>query len=171
MRATFQNSGMVLSIGVFFSLLIVGLSSTLPHSMSTALQANGVTAAQGAPDRLAAARRQPLRRVPRLQPDAEAARQRDRGGRHRTRSSAQITGKTFFPHLIADPFMHGLRIAFIASMCMCLIAGAASWLRGGRVRCRGRAKTSGPRSACSVRPLEPGEHGDEAPEAEEWVPA
>jgi hypothetical protein len=43
-----------------------------------------------------------------------------------------ITGKTFFPHLIADPFIHGLRIAFTASLIMCLIAGAASWLRGGR---------------------------------------
>src|SRR5664279_2837902 len=34
MRATFQNSGMVLSVGVFFSLMIVGLSATLPHSMA-----------------------------------------------------------------------------------------------------------------------------------------
>ena len=46
MRATFQNSGMVLSIGVFFSLMIVGLSASLPHSMATALQANGVAAAK-----------------------------------------------------------------------------------------------------------------------------
>ena len=45
MRATFQSTGMVLSIGLFFSLMIVGLSSTLPASMSTGLQANGVPAA------------------------------------------------------------------------------------------------------------------------------
>ena len=46
MRATFQNSGMVLSVGVFFSLMIVGLSASLPHSMAIALQANGVSAAK-----------------------------------------------------------------------------------------------------------------------------
>ena len=45
---------------------------------------------------------------------------------------AQITGKTFFPHLIADPFLTGLRIAFAASLVMCLIAAAASWMRGGQ---------------------------------------
>jgi hypothetical protein len=43
-----------------------------------------------------------------------------------------LTGKTFFPHLIAGPFMHGLRIAFTASMLMCLIAAWASWMRGGK---------------------------------------
>ena len=46
MRATFQNSGMVLSVGVFFSLMIVGLSASLPHSMAVALQAHGVPAAK-----------------------------------------------------------------------------------------------------------------------------
>src|SRR5205085_2982128 len=45
MRATFQNTGMVLSIGVFFSLMIVGLSSSLPASMSAGLDANGVAPA------------------------------------------------------------------------------------------------------------------------------
>src|SRR5205085_5640985 len=42
MRATFQNSGMVLSIGLFFSLMIVGLSSSLPTTMRTNLVAQGV---------------------------------------------------------------------------------------------------------------------------------
>ncbi len=45
MRATFQNTGMVLSIGLFFSLMVVGLSSSLPSSMSNGLVANGVPAA------------------------------------------------------------------------------------------------------------------------------
>src|SRR3984893_13175899 len=48
MRATFQNTGMVLSIGVFFSLMILGLSSSLPRSMSASLQANGVAPAKAA---------------------------------------------------------------------------------------------------------------------------
>jgi hypothetical protein len=82
----------------------------------------------------------------------------------------QITGKTFFPHLIADPFLHGLEIAFVASMIMCLIAAAASWLRGGRyvaAGADGEPEPVGPYGA----PLEPGLHGGETPEPEEWVPA
>jgi MFS family permease len=42
MNQTFQNSAQVLSIGIFFTLMIVGLASTLPHTMSAGLQAHGV---------------------------------------------------------------------------------------------------------------------------------
>ncbi|MGC8481257.1 MAG: MFS transporter, partial [Acidimicrobiales bacterium] len=45
MMATFQNSAMVLSIGVFFSLIIVGLASTLPHALFNGLVAQGVPSA------------------------------------------------------------------------------------------------------------------------------
>src|SRR5438445_7265489 len=44
MRATFMNSGMLLSIGLFFSLMIAGLASALPHTMSTGLITQGVPA-------------------------------------------------------------------------------------------------------------------------------
>src|ERR671932_2009319 len=44
MLATFQNSAMVLSIGVFFSLMIVGLASSLPGSLDHGLVAHGVPA-------------------------------------------------------------------------------------------------------------------------------
>ena len=43
-RATFFNAGSSLSIGVFFSLMIVGLAHTLPTAMSSGLQAQGVSA-------------------------------------------------------------------------------------------------------------------------------
>jgi len=131
MRATFQNSGMVLSVGVFFSLLIVGLASTLPTSMSAALRTHGVAAATATkvastpPVGSLFAAFLGYNPMKQLLGSAQAA----------GVSSAQwssITSKTFFPHLIADPFIHGLRIAFTASLVMCLIAGAASWLRGGR---------------------------------------
>jgi hypothetical protein len=46
--------------------------------------------------------------------------------------AADITGKTFFPELISDPFIDGLRIAFTASLIMCLIAAWASWMRGAK---------------------------------------
>jgi MFS family permease len=167
MRSTFQNSGMVLSVGVFFSLMIVGLAATLPSSMSSALIAHGV--APGKAHQLASlppvgslfAAFLGYNPMKSLLGSAHAA----------GVSSAQfhqITGKTFFPHLIANPFMHGLRIAFVASLFMCLIAGAASWLRGARyVDETTAAEAVGPFGA----PIEPGTRGEEAPEPEEWVPA
>jgi len=170
MRATFQNGGMVLSVGVFFSLLIVGLSATLPHSMSTALSANGV----------APAKAQQIAALPPVgslfaaflgyNPMQKLLGSASKAGVTQAQFQT-ITGKTFFPHLIANPFMHGLRIAFIASLIMCLIAAAASWLRGARFvapGAEGNPDDVGPFGA----PPEPGAgHGDEAPEPEEWVPA
>jgi len=169
MRATFQNSGMVLSVGVFFSLLIVGLSATLPHSMSSALQANGV----------APAKAHQIASLPPVgslfaaflgyNPMQKLLGSASRAGVTNAQFH-QITGKTFFPHLIANPFMHGLRIAFIASLIMCLIAGAASWLRGSRYVAEGADGQRDPVGPFGA-PLGPGMHGDEAPEPEEWVPA
>jgi MFS family permease len=129
MRATFQNTGMVLSIGVFFSLMIVGLAATLPHTMSTQLQANGVSAARAhqianlppVGSMFAAfLGYNPMKQLL-VSPQAAGITQAQ---------FAHITGTTFFPHLISDPFLTGLRIAFSASMIMCLIAAAASWMRG-----------------------------------------
>jgi hypothetical protein len=44
--------------------------------------------------------------------------------------AAVITGKTFFPELISQPFIDGLRIAFSFSLILFLLAAWASWLRG-----------------------------------------
>ena len=127
MRATFQNTGMVLSIGLFFSLMVVGLWA-LPDDAQRA-RANGVppATAQHFPR---AAGRQPVRRLPRLQPDGEALGPETLAALPPA-EAADITGKEFFPELISDPFIDGLRITFTASLIMCLIAAWASWLRGG----------------------------------------
>src|SRR3979411_2485700 len=45
MNQTFQNSAQVLSIGIFFTLMIVGLAGSLPHTLSAGLQAHGVPSA------------------------------------------------------------------------------------------------------------------------------
>jgi EmrB/QacA subfamily drug resistance transporter len=131
MRATFQNTGMVLSIGVFFSLMIVGLASTLPSTMRDGLEANGVPPATA--ERIAGeppvgtlfAAFLGYNPMEKSIPPAtlEAMNPTDR---------AEVTGKTFFPQLISEPFSDGLRIAFTSSMIMCLIAAAASWMRGGK---------------------------------------
>jgi MFS family permease len=130
MRATFQNSGMLLSIGVFFSLMIAGLAASLPSVMQAQLVRHDVPV--GVASRVAnlppvgslfAAflgynpMRTLLGPVLHQLPHAQAA---------------YLTGKTFFPRLISGPFIDGLRIAFTASLVMCLIAAAASWLRGGK---------------------------------------
>ena len=128
MRATFMNSGMLLSIGVFFSLMIAGLASALPHTMSTGLVAQGVpgpvaTSVANLPPvgSLFAAflGYNPMRTL--LGPALNAL---------PAARVATITGKTFFPQLISGPFVHGLRIVFTTSVVMSLVAAAASWLRG-----------------------------------------
>ncbi|HEX9124654.1 MAG TPA: MFS transporter [Actinomycetota bacterium] len=130
MRATFMNSGMLLSIGVFFSLMIVGLAAALPSTMQAQLVAHQVPV--GVADRVAnlppvgslfAAflgynpMKTLLGAVLPFLPSGQAA---------------YLTGRTFFPQLISDPFIHGLRIAFTASLVMCLVAAWASWMRGGK---------------------------------------
>jgi hypothetical protein len=155
MRATFQNTGMVLSIGVFFSLMILGLSSSLPASMSSGLQANGVAPATAEhiahlpPVGSLFAAFLGYNPMEKLLGSQAAAGVNDAQWK-------TITGKAFFPHLIANPFMHGLRIALTASLIMSLIAAWASWMRGAKY----------------VHDDEEHEAlADQAPEQQEWVPA
>ncbi|HEX3425967.1 MAG TPA: MFS transporter [Acidimicrobiales bacterium] len=140
MRATFQNSGMVLSIGLFFSFMIAGLASSLPGAMRTQLIAHGVPVATAT----TAAHLPPVGSLFAaflgFNPISSLL------GPHVLSSlppanAAYLTGKTFFPNLIAGPFMDGLRLAFISSAVMCLVAAAASWLRGGRFVYTGPAAT------------------------------
>ena len=165
MRATFMNSGMVLSIGLFFSLMIAGLASTLPTTMEAGLTANGVPAATAAQvahlppvGSLFAAflGYNPMHTL--LGDKVLAALPPDK--------AAYITGKTFFPRLISAPFKHGLAIAFTVSLLMCLVAAAASWLRGGHY-----VHPDDPSSEDGgVGPFGAPEPAA-SPEPEEWVPA
>jgi MFS family permease len=164
MRATFMNCGMVLSIGVFFSLMIVGLANVMPHTMYNGLVANGVppqtahaVASLPPVGSLFAAflGYNPMQKLlgPRVLGALPAS------------NAAHVTGKAFFPQLISGPFIHGLRIAFTASLLMCLVAAAASWLRGGKyVHVEDEVGPFG-------MPMEEGAEPSEAPEPEEWVPA
>ncbi|HKI57977.1 MAG TPA: cytidylate kinase family protein, partial [Trueperaceae bacterium] len=130
MRATFQNAGMNLSIGLFFSLMIAGLASTLPTTMFQGLTAQHVPAqvARQVADlppvgSLFAAflGLNPMQSLlgpvlPSLPPS----------------NAAYLTGKVFFPHLISVPFMDGMHITFAFAMIMMVVAAIASWVRGGR---------------------------------------
>ncbi|MBO0844415.1 MAG: MFS transporter [Nocardioides sp.] len=129
MSTTFQNTSMVLSIGIFFSLMIVGLASSLPETMQTGLTAHGVPAvdAQG---------------VAGLPPVAVLFASllgynpvQSLVGVHvlsqlRPTDASYLTGHTFFPSLISGPFHDGLIVAFAFAIAACVIAAAASWLMG-----------------------------------------
>jgi MFS family permease len=132
MRSTFQNSGTALSIGVFFSLMIAGLASSLPSTLSAGLTGQGVPA--GVASRVAN-----LPPVSTLfaaflgnNPIGHLLRPTGVLGSLPTHSVAVLTGNRFFPELISGPFHHGLVIVFAAAACMALIAALASLLRGRR---------------------------------------
>ncbi|HEX4716998.1 MAG TPA: MFS transporter, partial [Thermoleophilaceae bacterium] len=130
MNQTFQNSAQVLSIGIFFTLMIAGLSATLPHTLSSGLEAHGVPAATAAhvahipPVSILFAAFLGYNPVQHLV------------GAHAlalvgTHDRAVLTGRAFFPHLISAPFRSGLHAAFLFAIAACLVAAAASSLRGG----------------------------------------
>jgi hypothetical protein len=132
MLATFQNSGFVLSIGIFFSLMIAGLASTLPTTLT-----NGLTA-QGVPHNIA----HQIGSLPPVgslfaaflgyNPIKELL--GPTGVLHHLSAQhvAVLTGRTFFPQLISQPFHHGLVIVFSMAIAVLVIAAGASALRGGR---------------------------------------
>jgi MFS family permease len=125
MRATFQNAGMVLSIGVFFSLMVAGLASSLPSTMDAGLTAQGVPgpaahaiAALPPVGTLFAAflGYNPIQQLlgPHVLGALPAA------------NAHTLTGREFFPHLISGPFHDGLVIVFWLAIAMALVAAAAS---------------------------------------------
>ena len=131
MRATFMNVGMPLSIGIFFTLMIIGLTSSVPGSIYHGLTANGVHVQLAAHlshlpaiSYLFAAflGYNPLKTLlgsnvlNSLKPAA----------------AAKLTSKEYFPKLIGAPFKHGLTVVLIFAIVTCLIAAYASWLRGGK---------------------------------------
>jgi hypothetical protein len=130
MRSTFQNSGMSLSIGIFFSLMIAGLASTLPRTLSAGLRSQGVSAhvatqiSQLPPVSTMFAALlgyNPVKNL--LAPSGTLA-------KLPARNAAVLTGKQFFPNLISAPFHHGLTIVFTAAAIMSLTGAVVSLLRG-----------------------------------------
>jgi MFS family permease len=130
MSATFQNSAMVLSIGVFFTLIILGLASALPSALSHGLVAQGVPRADAA--RVAALPPVSIMFAALLGYNPVQTLLGHAISKLPARHAAYLTGHTFFPSLISAPFQHGLDIAFDFAIAACLIAAVASLLRGRR---------------------------------------
>jgi MFS family permease len=132
MNQTFQNSAQVLSIGIFFTLMIIGLASTLPATMSAGLTAHGVPAdtahdvANLPPVSILFAAFLGYNPIEHLLGSQVL-------GALPAHDQAVLTGSSFFPNLISGPFRDGLHIAFLFAIVACLVAAAASLLRGGRM--------------------------------------
>jgi hypothetical protein len=132
MLATFMNSGFVLSIGIFFSLMIAGLASTLPTTLTKGLTSQGV------PYALA----HQIGQTPPVaslfaaflgyNPVHELLAPTGVLSKLPAHSVATLTGKQFFPHLISGPFHHGLVIVFSMAIALLVIAAGASLMRGSR---------------------------------------
>jgi MFS family permease len=131
MNQTFQNSAQVLSVGIFFTLMIIGLAANLPHTMASGLEAHGVSA-------------QAAQRAAHLPPVSILFAaflgynpiQHLLGGSVLSHLPAHtqtlLTGRSFFPHLISGPFRAGLHEALAFALVASLVAAVASWSRGER---------------------------------------
>jgi MFS family permease len=131
MAATFNSSAQVLSIGIFFTLMILGLAATLPSTLYHGLVAQGVPIPTAA-------------RVSHLPPVGSLfaaflgynpmATLLGPTALHQmtTAQVAYITSRSFFPTLISAPFGNGLEKAFGFAAVMCLFGAVASLLRGGK---------------------------------------
>ena len=131
MVATFQNAAFVLSIGIFFTLIITGLASSLPSAMFGGLTAQGVPAAAA-------------HQISHLPPIALLfsaflgynPMKQLLGSKVLAHlppgHAATLTSHSFFPHLITTPFHDGLNVAFIFAISANVVAALASVLTGGR---------------------------------------
>ncbi|KPV43132.1 MFS transporter [Alicyclobacillus ferrooxydans] len=128
MRATFMNAGMMMSMGVFFSIVVAGLAQRLPHAMITGLTSQGIPMAVAS-------------KIAHLPPTAslfaallgfnplQSLLPKQVLAHLPAKTATYITGKTFFPNLIGPSFMHGLALAFIISLFLSLIAAVASFIK------------------------------------------
>ena len=156
MAATFMNSAMVLSIGVFFSLMIVGLSGGLHQSLYQGLTAHGVPHAEAA----RAANLPPVATLFAAFLGYNPIQTLLGAGIHSVPVAQQhvLLGHTFFPSVISGPFANALSSAFIFGLVACLIAGSGlagsgqgrpvhrpPRLAGARGRRAARGSVAGPR--------------------------
>jgi len=131
MSGVFQNAAMVLSMGIFFTLMISGIAAVLPHSLYTGLVAQHVPTADAA----AVSHLPPITSLfaSLLGYDPMKSLLGAAVLSHLpAHSAAIVSGRTFFPTLLSKPFSDGLTIAFTFGAIACALAAVASLLRGGK---------------------------------------
>jgi MFS family permease len=130
MNTTFQNSAQVFSIGIFFTLMIAGLASTLSHSLYQGLVVHGVPHA--AADQ--AAHLPPVSTLFAAFLGYDPIQHLIGAGTLAHLPGSQrgiLLGHGFFPTLISGAFRNGLHAALDFAAFVSLLAAAASWTRGG----------------------------------------
>jgi MFS family permease len=132
MRATFQNSGTAISIGIFFTLVIAGVAGSLPGALNAGLIHDGVPAAVAhqlaslPPVSSLFGALLGINPLEHLLSTHGALHFLSEAGRR------TLTGRAYFPHLISTPFHDGLVVVFATSAALSGVAAVASLLRGGR---------------------------------------
>jgi hypothetical protein len=164
MSATFQNSAMVLSIGIFFTLIILGLAGSLPGTLQHGLVAQGVPAAAAA--RVAALPPVSVLFASLLGYNPVQTLLGHVISQLPASRAAYLTGHSFFPALISPSFSRGLTVAFSFAAAMCVIAALASLLRGGKYVHRAPADTEGAQAADTEGGLAADSEGGPAADAE-----
>ncbi|HWA65647.1 MAG TPA: MFS transporter [Mycobacteriales bacterium] len=129
MLNTFQNSAQVLSIGVFFTVITLGLASRLPHALESGLVGQGMPAGQAhtiahlPPIGILFAAFLGYNPIQQLIGSAAHA--------HVTAAHYHyLTGRSFFPSLITGPFGHGLHLAMLMAAGVSFVGAICSGLRG-----------------------------------------
>jgi hypothetical protein len=150
MRGTFFNSGSALSIGIFFTLMILGLAASLPHTLTSGLEAQGVPATVA----------QQIGNLPPVgslfaaflgfNPLAELLGPSGVLQQLPPANAATLTGKQVFPNLISGPFHQGLVVVFIAAAAMSVVSAAASLVGDGKRRNPAPSRPAGATAADAV---------------------
>ena len=125
MRSTFQNSGTALSIGVFFSLMIAGLASSLPTTLTSGLQRQGVPHAVAHQIGTLPPVSSLFAAVLGVNPIGHLLASMGVLSSLPAASQRVLTGRAFFPDLISGPFHHGLVVVFAVAAGLAAL-GAAS---------------------------------------------
>ncbi|MGA7476916.1 MAG: MFS transporter [Thermoplasmata archaeon] len=163
MRATLQNAGMQLSMAVFFTIVLVGLSNGLSGSVSGALSSAGVTGpAGGALSSLVASNPtgalfgaflgyNPMTLYISYLPASLQ-------GQIPASVVATLTSHQFFPNAVGPAFLKGIDLAFGVSAVLTAVAAGVSLMRGGRyvheLHAEGARREASP--AAPTAPVTPG---------------
>jgi len=131
MRSMLQNSGMVISMAVFFTIVIASLSVTFPPELATSLTQAGAPGLVGPMSALpptgalfaAFLGYNPVQTILAAVPQAVVA-------ALSPATIATLTGTTWFPVTLAHAFMPSLGLSFLIGAAISLVAAGLSWMRG-----------------------------------------
>lgn len=127
MRSAFMNVAMMFSMVIFFTLVVAGLSSTLPASIYHGLVSNGVSSAQASTYSSIPATSALFASFLGYNPIGAILPQKLLDGITKAQRDT-LTGTEFFPSLISDSFGRGLKTIFYIAAALSFIAAIISAL-------------------------------------------